>query len=130
MDIINPPKTPQSNRVVAMPSFLADEIEEYPKPHAKAKPDARMFLAMTKHLLHHEMTCGSKAAGLKRIRIHDLRRSHATMLIEMGMSVPSIAARHGHSGETMTHRYLHLLPGSETTIASKINTMMGRRVHV
>lgn len=129
MDVINPPKTPQSNRVVTMPSFLADEIEEYLKLHAKAKPDARIFPTMTKHLLHHEMTRGSKAAGLKRIRIHDLRHSHATMLVEMGMSVPSIAARLGHSGEIVTHRYLHLLPGSEAAIASKLDTMMGRRAH-
>lgn len=129
MDVINPPKTPQSNRVVTMPSFLADEIEEYLKLHAKAKSDARIFPTMTKHLLHHEMTRGSKAAGLKRIRLHDLRHSHATMLVEMGMSVPSIAARLGHSGETVTHRYLHLLPGSEAAIASKLDTMMGRRTH-
>ncbi len=76
---------------------------------------------MTKHLLHHEMTRGSKAADLKRIRIHDLRHSHATMLVEMGMSVPSIAARLGHSGETATHRYLHLLLGSEAAIAGKFD---------
>lgn len=129
MDVINPPKTPQSNRVVTMPSFLAEEIEEYLRLHAKAKPDTRIFPTMTKYLLHHEMTRGSKAAGLKRIRIHDLRHSHATMLVEMGMSVPSIAARLGHSGETVTHRYLHLLPGSEAAIASKFDTMMGRRAH-
>lgn len=79
---------------------------------------------MTKHLLHHEMTRGAKAAGLKRILIHDLRHSNATMLVETGMSVPSIAARLGHSGETVTHRYLHLLPGSESAIASKLDTMM------
>lgn len=111
------------------PSFLADEIEECLKPHAKAKPDARILPTMTKHLLHHEMTRGSKAAGLKRIRIHDLRHSHVTMLVEMGMSVPSIAARLGHSGETVTHRYLHLLPGSEAAIANELDTMMERRAH-
>lgn len=123
-DVINPPKTPQSNRVVTRPPFLAEEIEEYLRLHAKAKPNVRIFPTMTKHLLHHEMTRGAKAAGLKRIRIHDLRHSHATMLVVMGMSVPSIAARLGHSGETVTHRYLHLLPGSESAIASKLDTMM------
>lgn len=128
-DVINPPKTPQSNRIVTMPSFLAEEIEEYLRLHVNAKPNARIFPTMTKHLLHHEMTRGAKAAGLKRIRIHDLRHSRATMLVEMGMSVPSIAARLGHSGETATHRYLHLLPGSEAAIAKKLDTMMGQRVH-
>ena len=60
MDIINPPKTPQSNRVVTMPAFLADEIEECLRLHAKARPDARIFPTMTKHLLHHEMIHGAK----------------------------------------------------------------------
>lgn len=128
-DVINPPKTPQSNRVVTMPSFLAEEIEDYLRLHAKAKSNARIFPTMTKHLLHHEMTRGAKVAGLKRIRIHDLRHSHATMLVEMGMSVPSIAARLGHSGETVTHRYLHLLPGSESAIASKLDSMMEQRTY-
>lgn len=125
MDVINPPKTPQSNRVVTMPSFPANEIEEYLRLHAKAKRNARIFPTMTKHLLHYEMTCSSKAARVKRIHIHDLRHSHATMLIEMGMSAPSIAARLGLSGETVTHRYLHLLPSSEAAIASKLDTMIG-----
>lgn len=43
------------------------------------------------------------------------------------MSVPSIAARLGHSGETVTHRYLHLLPGSEAAIAGKLDAMVRQR---
>lgn len=87
-DIINPPKTPQSNRIVTMSSFLSGEIEEHLRLHVKAKPSARIFPSMTKHLLHHKMTRGAKVAGLKRIRIHDLRYSHTTMLVEMGCPYP------------------------------------------
>ena len=101
-DILNPPKTPQSYRTVTMPAFLAEELNEYLMMHATSNPNARIFPSMTKHLLHHEMTRGTKAAKVRRIRIHDLRHSHASMLVAMGMSVPSIAARLGHAGETVT----------------------------
>lgn len=123
-DLLNPPKTPQSYRAVTMTDFLAEELAEYLRLRGPSNPNARIFPTMTKHLLHHEMTCGAKKAGVKRIRIHDLRHSHASMLVAMGASVPSIAARLGHSGETVTHRYIHLMPGSEAAIAAGINRMM------
>lgn len=129
VDVISPPKTLRSNRMAAMPSFLVDEIEEYLELYAKVKPDTRIFPTMTNHLLHHEMAFSHKVVGLKRIHVHDLRHSHATMLVEMGMSVPLIELRLGYSGETATYRYLHLLPDFETTIASKLDTMIGRRAH-
>ena len=123
-DLLNPPKTPQSFRTVTMPTFLAEEMAEYLRLRGPVSPEARIFPTMTKHLLHHEMTRGAKKAGVKRIRIHDLRHSHASMLVAMGASVPSIAARLGHSGETVTHRYIHLMPDSEAAIAAGINRLM------
>ena len=48
------------------------------------KPNDRLF-TVTKSYLHHEMDRGAKAAGVKRIRIHDLRHSHVSLLIEMGL---------------------------------------------
>ena len=41
---------------------------------------------VTKSYLHHEMDRGCKESGVKRIRIHDLRHSHAAHLIELGFS--------------------------------------------
>ena len=50
-------------------------------------------LAVTKHFLAHEMERGCKASGVKRIRIHDIRHSHVSLLIEMGSSALAIAER-------------------------------------
>lgn len=107
-----------------MPNFLTEELAEYLRLRGPSNPDTCIFPSMTKHLLHHEMRRGAKIAGVKRIRIQDLRHSHASMLVAMGMTVPSIVARLGHSGEAVTHRYIHLMPGSEATIAAGINRMM------
>ena len=42
------------------------------------------------------MKRGCEESGVKRIRIHDLRHSHVSLLIEMGFSVVAIADRVGH----------------------------------
>lgn len=67
------------------------------------------------------MTRGSKAAGVKRIRIHDLRHSHVSLLIEMGFGVFAIADRVGHKSIDITYRYAHLFPTTQQAIADKLN---------
>lgn len=108
-DIITEPKTSKSNRVISMPDFLCDEIGEYIDSLYGAKPTDRMF-PITKSYLHHEMTRGSKEQNIQRIRIHDLRHSHVSLLIEMGFSAVAIADRVGHESIDITYRYAHLFP--------------------
>lgn len=74
-DVITDPKTPKSIRVIQMPQFLTDEIMDYLKSLYKVQPDQRIF-EVTKSYLHHEMDRGAKEAGVKRIRIHDLRHPY------------------------------------------------------
>ena len=49
-----------------------------------------------------EMSRGAKAAGVKRIRIHDLRHSHISLLIRLGFSAVAIGNRVGHESQTIT----------------------------
>ena len=74
-DIITEPKTPKSNRVVKMPDFLCQEIQEYIKALYGYESGDRLF-PISKSYLHHEMDRGSKESGVKRIRVHDLRHSY------------------------------------------------------
>lgn len=74
-DVITGPKTKKSNRVIQMPEFLSDEMEDCMKLFYSLKPTDRLF-PVTKHYLSHEMDRGGKAAGVKRIRIHDLRHPY------------------------------------------------------
>ena len=112
-DVITDPKTPKSVRVVGMPSFLVDEMRDYIDSLYGIKPDGRIF-EVTKYYLHHEMDRGAKAAGDKRIRIHDLRHSHVSLLINMGVSAQAIADRVGHESIDITYRYSHLFPSKQT----------------
>ena len=116
-DVITTPKTKKSNRVIKMPKFLCGEMEDYLKMFGA---DERIF-PVSKHYLHHEMDRGAKAAGVKRIRIHDLRHSHISLLIDMGFTALAIADRVGHESIDITYRYAHLFPTRQTEMADKLD---------
>ena len=119
-DVIGPPKTEKGNRVIQMPDFLIDEIRDYLKMLYDVGFDDRMF-TITKGFLHREMDRGSKEAGVKRIRIHDLRHSHVSLLIDMGFTAVAIADRVGHESIDITYRYAHMFPTTQNEIAAKLN---------
>jgi integrase len=83
-------------------------------------PDARTF-TFTKAKLHHELDRGCKASHVKRIRVHDLRHSHVSLLIEMGFSAVAIAERMGHESSDITFRYAHLFPDKQNEMARALN---------
>ena len=119
-DVITSPKTVKSNRTIKMPQFLCDEMQEYIGMHYEIGENERLF-QVTKSYLHHEMDRGVKAAGVKRIRIHDLRHSAISLLIEMGFSALAIADRVGHESIDITYRYAHLFPNKQTEMADKLD---------
>jgi integrase len=67
------------------------------------------------------MDRGCKAAGVKRIRIHDLRHSHVSLLIDMGFTALAIGDRVGHESEKITYRYAHLFPTRQSEMADRLN---------
>ncbi len=87
-------------------------------------PNDRLF-PYTMHFLHHEMEQGCKKSGVKKIRIHDLRHSHASLLVEMGFSPLLIAERLGHEHvQTTMDTYSHLYPNKQTEVAQRLDTFM------
>ena len=119
-DVITTPKTKKSNRTIKMPHFLCEEMQEYLSMLYGLKKKDRIF-TVTKSYLHHEMDRGAKAAGVKRIRIHDLRHSHISLLIDMGYSAVAIADRVGHESIDITYNYAHLFPSTQDDMADKLN---------
>ena len=108
-NVITTPKAKKSNRTMKMQECLG-------MLYGLKKRD-RIF-TVTKSYLHHKMDRGARAAGVKRIRIHDLRHSHISLLIDMGSSAVAIADRVGHESIDITYQYAHLFPSKQTEMAN------------
>jgi integrase len=121
-DVITEPKTPKSNRTVEMPDFLVEDIRDYVGTLYDLKPEERLF-PLSKSYLYRKMEQGSKATGLQRIRVHDLRHSHVSLLIHMGYSAVAIAERMGHESIDITFRYAHLFPTVQRQMAADLNAL-------
>jgi len=117
------PKTPKSNRTVQMPDFLADELMDYVKMQYGLQNTDRLF-PVGKSYLYRMMKKGCEGAGLRKIRVHDLRHTHVSLLIHMGFSAVAIAERVGHESVDITYRYSHMFPSVQNDMANKLNQLM------
>ena len=62
-----------------------------------------------------------KKSGLRRIRFHDLRHTHATIGLRAGIPVKVMSERLGHSTPAFTlQQYAHVIPGMQAEAASAI----------
>ena len=123
-DLITTPKTEKSNRIVLLPQFLAEEMQDYLQTLRGIGPEDRLF-PVSKGYLHREMDRGARGAGVKRIRVHDLRHSAVSLLIDMGFSATAIADRVGHESIDITYHYAHLFPSKQAEMADKLNAERG-----
>ena len=76
--------------------------------------------------LHHEMDRGSAKAGVKRIRIHDLRHSHISFLLSKGIQPVAIAKRVGHETIYINLWYAHMLPSEQADMANQLDEEMAQ----
>ncbi|MEE1283933.1 MAG: site-specific integrase, partial [Acutalibacteraceae bacterium] len=123
-EIIQPPKTPKSTRVVSLPVEIMNMVQEYYGMLYDYDPNARLF-ATSKSALTREMERGCKISGVKRIRIHDIRHSHASLLIEMGVVILLVSERLGHENiETTLGIYSHLYPNKDENVAKMLSDVI------
>ena len=122
-DYILPPKMPKSKRKITLPPFLCDIVKEYVEKLVCYDPGHRLF-NVTKNYIRSEMVRGCKKSGVKKIRVHDLRHSHASLLIEMGFSPLLLSERLGHEDiKTTLQTYSHLYPNKQAEVAEKLQML-------
>lgn len=123
-DVITSPKTPKSNRTIPIPDKLVTCLKEYMDKCYGLQPDDRLF-PYNKSFLYREITSGCEKFGVKKIRIHDIRHSHASLLVEMGCSPLLIAERLGHEKvQTTMDTYSHLYPNKQVEVARQLDGLM------
>ena len=125
LKIILTPKTPKSKRTVTLPSFLIREISDYITTRFyDPQPGERLFFWLNKDALQYARDTAAETAGLPKIRLHDFRHSHASLLIEMGFPPLVISERLGHeSVKTTLEIYSHLYPDKAASVADKLDKL-------
>lgn len=124
-DVITEPKTKKGIRRISIPEFLIKELLEYESKLYGIMPADRLFLTITKSYLEHEMVRGCEISGVKKIRLHDIRHSHATLLIsKLGLQVKQVADRLGHEKiQTTLDTYAHLFPDQSWKVAEQLDAL-------
>jgi len=69
-----------------------------------------------------------KAAGVKKIGVHGLRHTCATLLLAEGEQVKTVADRLGHEKPSITlDVYTHAIPGAQRGAAARVGNVLFRR---
>lgn len=121
--VITPPKTEKGNRTITIPSFLCKCLDRHMKRIYGATSDTLLFSSSKNPYLQH-MKKHETLAGLHHIRLHDLRHSHASLLIELGFSALLVSERLGHENVSTTlDIYSHLFPSKQSEVADKLEKL-------
>jgi integrase len=101
----------KQQRSIEVPNFDGDADSAYVFPRPNGAPTHP-------HLLSDAFKKIVARSGLPRIRLHDLRHTHATLLLKAGVPIKVVSERLGHStpGFTMA-TYQHVLPGMQAEAA-------------
>lgn len=118
-------KTPKSNRTITLPAPIMDMVKIYAEHRYDYNPNDKLFLS-SKSSLHRDMADYCQISGVRKITIHELRHSHASHLIELGVPPLTISERLGHEDiKTTLNTYSHLYPNKQKQIADMLTDLMG-----
>ncbi len=124
-DVITEPKTKQSVRTVEIPEFLKKEIKDFVDGHYGMPDDERLF-PIVQEAVQHKMKRQIAKAGVKNIRVHDLRHSHVAYLINKGIEPLLIKERVGHKDIRITlNTYGHLYLNQQRRVADLLDNEKG-----
>jgi integrase len=132
------PKTPRSRRTVALPTATIHALRKHRVEQARLKLklgagynvndlvccriDGRPIHPST---VTQEFIDVIRASNLPRVRFHDLRHTHATILLARGVHPKIVSERLGHSTVGITlDTYSHVLPGMQEKAAAEIDAAL------
>ncbi len=126
-----PPKNRSSVRTLQIPKPLLNILSEHKKrckQYEKFSEDLRICggaLPLRDTTVEKMNKRFAESAGLKKIRIHDFRHSHVSLLANAGINIQEIARRLGHSDIKMTwNTYAHLYPKEEEKAVEVLNKIV------
>ncbi|PEO03335.1 site-specific integrase [Bacillus cereus] len=120
------PKTKASNRVIMLPTCCIQLLEELKKEYSKKFPVKNNYVvfgnfynSIAISTLRRNYQKYLKLAGVQPILLHEFRHSHASYLINKGVSPLVVAQRLGHSNVSTTlNTYSHLYPSKQAEVVA------------
>lgn len=125
-DFITTPKTDHSCREVVLPAFMVEQLANYIKCNYGMQAEDRLFFSVTEFRLRYCKKAACNASGVKLIRLHDIRHSHVSLLIDMGFSPHLIAERIGDTVQMVNEIYGHLYPNKHNEVATKLHELVSK----
>jgi integrase len=124
-DNITSPKTPSSYRIIALPPVICKMLGDYIDNQLyKPTPKERIFKE-SEEAINGYLKSHIDKTNLPKIRLHDFRHSHASMLINMGYNILTISHRLGHKDVATTlNIYGHLYPDQDSKIATDLDRII------
>ena len=128
---ITPPKNKSSIREIQIPDPLQAVLNEHYE-RCKNVPNftAEYFVCggikpVSDPTLRYLNEYFAQQANVKRIRIHDFRHSHASLLANNGINIQEIAKRLGHADVSITLKtYSHLYPKESERALTVLNAVL------
>jgi integrase len=125
--VINEPKSDKSKRQIVLPGAALSVLMEY--LYNKKENQGLIFTTSTGHPIsprnvvrHFKEVIAEQ--NLPMIRFHDLRHTHASLLLLAGVNPKVVQERLGHSQISLTlDTYSHLLPGLQEEAAEKFDAI-------
>ena len=116
---VTSPKNDSSVRKISIPLKLKQIMENY-KNICKDKNELVFKMSETSITRYKKNAC--MKAGIREIRLHDFRHTHASLLISEGVSIVAVAKRLGHKDITQTlNTYSHLMEHEDTKVLSVLD---------
>jgi len=127
------PKTKSAKRSIALPSMVVKALKELRAKRLKDGLAANPLVFCTSNgtaynddNVRRDFKKAIERAEIKRIRIHDLRHTCATVLLKKNVHPKIVQARLGHSKISMTlDLYSHVLPEMDAEAAQKMDEVFG-----
>ncbi len=113
-------KTKSSNRIIHINNKIKDLLELI----LKNKQDDELLFNISFTTLKRKKDFYCKKSGVKQIKIHEFRHSHACYLFQNKIEIEDISYRLGHSNISMTlNTYLRYLPRNEKRVIKLLNSV-------
>lgn len=120
---IGPPKTHSSYRSIDIPAALLDVLQDY-RNFTEAYEENDFLFGILPKAVRDRMRRYIKTAGVTSIRLHDIRHSHASLLITNGVDVMTVSKRLGHTNTSTTlNLYAHAFEQNKRQIADILDAL-------